>query len=102
MTVPTIMFWQLVQAVLIVAVGAIEQRTPFMLRTAPPAAWEIMIVLGAAGNLAWMAVAVIRNAPADMPSVDWRGAVRAKLFPPPPAARRAYAARTRRERRVIP
>lgn len=101
MNLVTVIFWQLVQATLIIAVGAIEQRTGAVIALAPAIVWEIMIVIVAAGNLAWTLIVAVYGDPGDLPNV--RGAIRSLLFPPPPAAKRAaYASRTTRQRRIVP
>lgn len=98
----SVAFWQLVQMVLFFAMSGIERRTGALSALAPQQAWEITLVLVVLANVGWTVAGIVYGSRDDAPAtINLRRTVKSWLFPPPPAARRAYASRTKRQRRVI-
>lgn len=105
MNIVSVIFWMLVQMVIVVAAGVVETLNPWMLALAPAPVWETFLIFYVLGNLAWMLVVSIWGEAGELPHVDGRRVRRSlseKMFPPPPASRHAYASRAKRQRRVIP
>lgn len=103
MKLTTVIFWQLIQAVVLMAMGAIENITPWLMAVAPALVWEVMLMLVIGGNAVWMLAAIGIGESGTVPRVNVGASVKSRVFPAPPAARYATNRQTtKRQRRVVP
>lgn len=97
----TTIFWVSMQAVALLGIVAVDDRTGFFSGLAPVSVWGIFCVMIVLANLTWMIVTIVYGTPGTLPSgTGTKRTVAAWLFPPPPASKRAtYATR---QRKVVP
>jgi hypothetical protein len=103
MNLLTVTFYLIAQAAVVGALAAVENASGAVsawMKIAPTPVWEAMIVIVIVGNVLWVAGASVWGEVTPLPSMELKQTVRAWLFPPPPAAKRAAYAK--RQRRVIP
>lgn len=104
MSLTTAIFWTSITSVTLIAIGGVDQQTNVLSRIAPAEVWFAfggVILVGAIVNM-FYAIVYGETSPAQSPRLpNLAAAVKAWMFPPPPAVKRQYQHSQRRVRKEV-